>query len=229
MTVHFIGAGPGAADLITVRGRDLLARCPVCLYAGSIVPRRAAAVLPRRRAQGRHRADVARRDRARICRRAPRRPGCGAAAFRRPVGVERRRRADQAAGAAGHPLHADARRALLRSGRRRTRPRADHPRGRAEPGADARLRPRLGNAGRRDAGRLRQDRRDAGDPPRHPRAAADRRRADAALWRRLSGRHRGAGVVARRAHRARHAGDHRGARSPPSRSSAPRSSSSGAR
>ncbi|MGH6674524.1 MAG: precorrin-4 C(11)-methyltransferase [Xanthobacteraceae bacterium] len=39
MTVHFIGAGPGAADLITVRGRDLIALCPVCLYAGSIVPR----------------------------------------------------------------------------------------------------------------------------------------------------------------------------------------------
>ena len=39
MTVHFIGAGPGAADLITLRGRDLLARCPVCLHAGSIVPR----------------------------------------------------------------------------------------------------------------------------------------------------------------------------------------------
>ena len=39
MTVHFIGAGPGAADLITVRGRDLIGRCPVCLYAGSIVPR----------------------------------------------------------------------------------------------------------------------------------------------------------------------------------------------
>lgn len=38
MTVHFIGAGPGAADLITVRGRDLLARSPVCLYAGSVVP-----------------------------------------------------------------------------------------------------------------------------------------------------------------------------------------------
>jgi precorrin-4/cobalt-precorrin-4 C11-methyltransferase len=38
VTVHFIGAGPGAADLITVRGRDLLARCPVCLYAGSVVP-----------------------------------------------------------------------------------------------------------------------------------------------------------------------------------------------
>jgi precorrin-4/cobalt-precorrin-4 C11-methyltransferase len=39
MTVHFIGAGPGAADLITVRGRELIARAPVCLYAGSIVPR----------------------------------------------------------------------------------------------------------------------------------------------------------------------------------------------
>ena len=38
MTVHFIGAGPGAADLITLRGRDLLACCPVCLYAGSVVP-----------------------------------------------------------------------------------------------------------------------------------------------------------------------------------------------
>jgi precorrin-4/cobalt-precorrin-4 C11-methyltransferase len=38
MTVHFIGAGPGAADLITVRGRDLIATSPVCLYAGSLVP-----------------------------------------------------------------------------------------------------------------------------------------------------------------------------------------------
>ncbi len=38
MTVHFIGAGPGAADLLTLRGRDLLAACDVCLYAGSIVP-----------------------------------------------------------------------------------------------------------------------------------------------------------------------------------------------
>ncbi|MDZ4094933.1 MAG: precorrin-4 C(11)-methyltransferase [Paracoccaceae bacterium] len=38
MTVHFIGAGPGAPDLITIRGRDLIAACPVCLYAGSLVP-----------------------------------------------------------------------------------------------------------------------------------------------------------------------------------------------
>ena len=39
MTVHFIGAGPGAPDLITVRGRNLIASCMVCLYAGSLVPR----------------------------------------------------------------------------------------------------------------------------------------------------------------------------------------------
>ncbi|WP_022707071.1 precorrin-4 C(11)-methyltransferase [Paracoccus zeaxanthinifaciens] len=38
MTVHFIGAGPGAADLLTIRGRDLIAACPVCLYAGSLIP-----------------------------------------------------------------------------------------------------------------------------------------------------------------------------------------------
>ena len=38
MTVHFVGAGPGAADLITVRAQRLLEQCQVCLYAGSLVP-----------------------------------------------------------------------------------------------------------------------------------------------------------------------------------------------
>ncbi|MFC5994122.1 precorrin-4 C(11)-methyltransferase [Pseudonocardia hispaniensis] len=38
MTVHFIGAGPGAPDLLTIRGRDLIAVSPVCLFAGSLVP-----------------------------------------------------------------------------------------------------------------------------------------------------------------------------------------------
>ena len=38
MTVHFIGAGPGAADLITLRGQKLIESCKVCLYAGSLVP-----------------------------------------------------------------------------------------------------------------------------------------------------------------------------------------------
>jgi precorrin-4/cobalt-precorrin-4 C11-methyltransferase len=46
MTVHFIGAGPGAPDLITVRGLRLIERCPVCLYAGSLVPREILAVAP---------------------------------------------------------------------------------------------------------------------------------------------------------------------------------------
>jgi precorrin-4/cobalt-precorrin-4 C11-methyltransferase len=46
MTVHFIGAGPGAPDLITVRGLALIRRCPVVLYAGSLVPREVVAEAP---------------------------------------------------------------------------------------------------------------------------------------------------------------------------------------
>ena len=38
MTIHFVGAGPGAADLITLRAQHLLSQCQVCLYAGSLVP-----------------------------------------------------------------------------------------------------------------------------------------------------------------------------------------------
>jgi precorrin-4/cobalt-precorrin-4 C11-methyltransferase len=47
MTVHFIGAGPGAPDLLTLRGRDLIAASPVCLYAGALVPREILAHAPR--------------------------------------------------------------------------------------------------------------------------------------------------------------------------------------
>lgn len=47
MTVHFIGAGPGAPDLITVRGLKLIEACPVCLYAGSLVPREVVAAAPK--------------------------------------------------------------------------------------------------------------------------------------------------------------------------------------
>jgi len=46
MTVHFIGAGPGAADLITVRGLALIRRCPVVLFAGSLVPEAVVAEAP---------------------------------------------------------------------------------------------------------------------------------------------------------------------------------------
>jgi precorrin-4/cobalt-precorrin-4 C11-methyltransferase len=44
--IHFIGAGPGAPDLITVRGLKLIERCPVCLYAGSLVPEAVVAAAP---------------------------------------------------------------------------------------------------------------------------------------------------------------------------------------
>ena len=46
MTVYFIGAGPGAPDLITVRGLRLIEQCPVCLYAGSLVPEEIVAAAP---------------------------------------------------------------------------------------------------------------------------------------------------------------------------------------
>ena len=46
MTIHFIGAGPGAPDLITVRGLALIRACPVCLYAGSLVPAEVVAEAP---------------------------------------------------------------------------------------------------------------------------------------------------------------------------------------
>jgi precorrin-4/cobalt-precorrin-4 C11-methyltransferase len=46
VTVHFIGAGPGAPDLLTLRGLRLIERCPVCLYAGSLVPAEIVAAAP---------------------------------------------------------------------------------------------------------------------------------------------------------------------------------------
>ena len=46
MSVHFIGAGPGDPDLITVKGRALIERCEVCLYAGSLVPEAVVAMAP---------------------------------------------------------------------------------------------------------------------------------------------------------------------------------------
>lgn len=48
MTVHFIGAGPGAPDLITLRGAALIKACRVCLYAGSLVPKEIVALAPKK-------------------------------------------------------------------------------------------------------------------------------------------------------------------------------------
>ena len=65
MTVHFIGAGPGAADLITVRGLRLIERCMVCLYAGSLVPEEIVHSAPSGRKGDGHRANGAGRDHCR--------------------------------------------------------------------------------------------------------------------------------------------------------------------
>ena len=210
MTVHFIGAGPGAADLITVRGRDLIARCPVCLYAGSIVPPELLAHCP----AGARIVDTA------------------------PMTLDEIEAEFVAAHAAGHDvarLHSgdlsiySALAEQIRRLERRGIPYTLTPGVPAFAAAAAALGRELtvpevaqsvvltrmpGRASRMPEGE------------RLPRFAAtgatlaihlaihgidsDRRRADAVLRRRLSGRRGGAGELARRAHRARHARRHRG-------------------
>ena len=158
MTVHFIGAGPGAADLITVRGRDLIARCPVCLYAGSIVPKELLAYCP----PGARIVDTAPMSLDEI-------EAEFVAAHDKGLDVARLHSGDLSiysavaeqtppARTARHSLHADAGRAGLRRRRRGARPRADRAGGGAERGADADARPRLGDAEGRDAGGIRRHR-----------------------------------------------------------------------
>ena len=67
MTVHFIGAGPGAADLLTLRGPRLIAECPVCVYAGSLVPAEVLAHAPAGARAGRYAAPVASTRSSRSC------------------------------------------------------------------------------------------------------------------------------------------------------------------
>jgi precorrin-4 methylase len=100
MTVYFIGAGPGAPDLITVRGLKLIERCPVCLYAGSLVPEEIVQAAP---------ADALVMDTAPMhldeiieeMKGACGRPGRGAGAFGRSGDLRRRGRADAQARCAG--------------------------------------------------------------------------------------------------------------------------------
>ena len=56
MTVYFIGAGPGDPELLTLKAQRIIGECPVCLYAGSLVPPQVVACAPRRRQGHGHRA-----------------------------------------------------------------------------------------------------------------------------------------------------------------------------
>ena len=113
MTVHFIGAGPGAADLLTLRGRDIIASCPVCLYAGSLVPEEILGHCP----EGAKIVNTAPMDldqiMAEIEAAHQSRSGRGAAAFRRPVRLVGDGRTDPAPERDGHPGQRHPRRALL--------------------------------------------------------------------------------------------------------------------
>ena len=207
MTVHFIGAGPGARRPASrCAARDLLARCPVCLYAGSLVPPELLAHCP----PGARIVDTApltsTQIEAEFVAAHDAGPGRGAAAFRRPLDLQRAGRADAPAGAPRHPLHADARRAGLRRRRRGARARADRAGGGAERGADPHLRPRLApcRAGETLAAFAATGATLAIHLAVHALdAIVDG--ADAALRRGLPGRGRGARELAGRAHAARHA------------------------
>ena len=104
MTVHFIGAGPGAPDLITVRGLTLLRRCPVVLYAGSLVPPMILAEAP----EGARIVDTAPLDLDAIVAEMEQAAAAGprgrAAPFRRSFPLRRHRRADAPPRAPRHPL-----------------------------------------------------------------------------------------------------------------------------
>ena len=102
MTVHFIGAGPGAADLITLRGLRLIQSCPVCLYAGSLVPEEIVKAAP----EGARVVDTAplHLDEiiAEIAGRPCQGPRRGPRPFRRSVDLWRHRRTDAPARQARH-------------------------------------------------------------------------------------------------------------------------------
>ena len=139
MTIHFIGAGPGAPDLITLRGARLLATCPVCLYAGSIIPK----ALLTHCAPGTHLIDTAPLDLDAI------EQAC-ATAHAAGQDVARLHSGDLSlysavaettppAGAARDPLHPHPRRPRLRRRRRRARARAHRARHRPNHRAHHRL------------------------------------------------------------------------------------------
>ena len=101
MTVWFIGAGPGDPELLTRKAERLIAACPVCLYAGSLVPPEVVAMAPAGALVMDTAAMTLDETHAVIVAAQARGRGRGAGAFGRPVAVRRDRRADPAA--AGRP------------------------------------------------------------------------------------------------------------------------------
>ena len=210
MTVHFIGAGPGAPDLITVRGRDLIARSSVCLYAGSLIPPALLDHCP----EGARIVDTAPLDLdaiVKLCVEATARGEDVARLHSGDLSIwsamgEQLRRLERA----GVDVHGHARRARFRRRRRRAQARTDAARPRPILGADAHVRPRFADARARNARQFRLNRRDARDPSVDPCAGRCRRRAHAVLWSRLSDGGRRASLLAGRAHRARDARRDRG-------------------
>ena len=104
MTVHFIGAGPGAPDLITLRGHALIRSCPVCLYAGSLVPAEIVAAAPPGARVLDTVADAPRRHHRRDGGGPCKGRGCCPRPFRRSLALWRHSRADAPPRSAGHSL-----------------------------------------------------------------------------------------------------------------------------
>ena len=165
MTVWFVGAGPGAPDLLTVRAHRLLAAAPVVLYAGSLVPPE---VLAGTR-PGARLVDTAELDLDAITGRPRRgargRARRGAAAQRRPVDLQCGGRADPQARRRGRAVADRPWRARLRRRRGRAAAGADPARGRPDRGADQDLGPGDPDAARRGPGRARRHRLHPGAAP----------------------------------------------------------------
>ncbi len=228
VTVYFIGAGPGDPDLITVKGRRLIERCPVCLYAGSLVPRALVEAAP----AGATVIDTASLDLDAIV-------GHLAAANAAGHDVARLHSGDPSIYSAIGEQIAALDQPRHRLGNRPRRARLRRRRGAARQGTDGagsgsdghphpHLDPLVGDAagrGPRHAGAIAGD---AGDPPVGKGAATHRRRIVAVLRRRLSGDPGREGELAGRADHRGDARDDRRRRSLPPVSCAPRSSSSAA-
>ena len=186
MTIHFIGAGPGAADLLTLRAARLVETCPVCLHAGALVSPQVLAL-----ARG-ETIDTQGLDLDAITAHLARAHAAGQgrrpAPFRRRLVLFRRGRADGPSGRARHSARDGARRAGLRGGGGGARPAAHPARAGAERHARAVVRERDARRQNRGPRLARPHRRDDVHPPRPHGARAHRRRAAGPCWGRTARR-----------------------------------------